>query len=485
MSKLNPKTASTKTVNRAGGAAYQIDVKEQLALAVLTSLLFEPKFYGDNTSIVINNIRNAIKSGEAQFVANLAVYAREELGLRSISHAIAAELAHAPEGKSYARQVIDRICRRPDDMTEILAYYLNVFGKPIPNSLKKGLGDVLKRFDEYQLAKYKSTNKNLKLRDILRICHPKPDSLEQSDLWGRLIRNQLATPYTWETEVTAKGNKKEVWEELIASKRLPYIAGLRNLYNIWSKGADNLPELLKFLSDPKQIARNGVTPYAIYNSYKALRYTKADPEILSGIAKILHESVNNLPRLPGKTVILTDVSGSMFAPLSAKGHMSYAEVGLLLSAVANRICDDSTILFFDTDVYLKDVPKSRSIPALIDAFLEEHWGGGTHAHKAFEYLLEHRIYADRILLFSDMQCYADGPYSLQTFLDKYRREINPDVYLHSIDLAGYGTSQFSKHDTRVHVMAGWSEKILKFIPVFEAGAGSMVEQIENYKKSER
>jgi len=33
-------------------------------------------------------------------------------------------------------------------------HIINTYGKPIPNSIKKGLADSFGKFDEYQLAKY-------------------------------------------------------------------------------------------------------------------------------------------------------------------------------------------------------------------------------------------------------------------------------------------------------------------------------------------
>jgi hypothetical protein len=64
------------------------------------------------------------------------------------------------------------VVRRPDDAIEILAYYLAVYNKPIPNALKKGLGTALSRFDEYQLAKYRKSAAEISLVDVLNLVHP-------------------------------------------------------------------------------------------------------------------------------------------------------------------------------------------------------------------------------------------------------------------------------------------------------------------------
>jgi len=93
---------------------------------------------------------------------------------------LVSELAKSTEGKEYVRRTLNEIIERPDDMTEVLAYYINTYGKPIPNSIKKGLADSFGKFDEYQLAKYNRKNA-VKLKDILCLVHPKAKDEIQND----------------------------------------------------------------------------------------------------------------------------------------------------------------------------------------------------------------------------------------------------------------------------------------------------------------
>ena len=51
---------------------------------------------------------------------------------------------------------------------------------------------------------------------------------------------KLAIPKTWETELSKKGNTKDVWEGLIFGNELPYLAMLRNLRNILKSGINEL-----------------------------------------------------------------------------------------------------------------------------------------------------------------------------------------------------------------------------------------------------
>jgi len=81
---------------------------------------------------------NLLNETDPEFAAKLAIFARNECGMRLVSHVIAAKTARLVKGKNWVRRFIKNVVRRPDDAIEILAFYLNVFGRPVPNSLKKG-----------------------------------------------------------------------------------------------------------------------------------------------------------------------------------------------------------------------------------------------------------------------------------------------------------------------------------------------------------
>jgi hypothetical protein len=52
------------------------------------------------------------------------------------------------------------------------------------------------------------------------------------------------------------------------------------------------------------------------------------------------------------------------------------------------------------------------------------------------------------------------------------------VWVHAIDMQGYGTQQFQ--GDKVNIIAGWNEKVLDFIYQAEKGIGSLRTKVENY-----
>jgi len=78
--------------------------------------------------------------GDPRFTAKAALFARNTYGMRSVSHLVAGETPSRFKGARWTKSFYDRVVRRPDDVLEILGYYLAAYGRPVPNSLKKGLG---------------------------------------------------------------------------------------------------------------------------------------------------------------------------------------------------------------------------------------------------------------------------------------------------------------------------------------------------------
>jgi len=123
------------TINLAGGPAFAQSRKLELVSMLLTSFL-EDQCYR-KTSATAARLRELITSIEdKRFVAKAALYARREAGMRSVSHLVAGELAHSVKGADWTKRFYDRLSYRVDDVLEILAYTMAVYGKPVPNSLK-------------------------------------------------------------------------------------------------------------------------------------------------------------------------------------------------------------------------------------------------------------------------------------------------------------------------------------------------------------
>ena len=474
MSKFNT-TTSTRTVNNEGHVAYSMHPNAKLITQVLTNFFNEEKFYGDNTNEMKELIPSVIRQ-DPQFVSNLAVFARREFNMRSVSHVLTCFLANMNEGKPYVRDTVRGVVLRGDDATEILSFYLSTFGKPIPNSLRRALKDVFATFDAYTLAKYKGEGHAVKMRDLLRICRPHPDTDEQSVMWKQLLDGALPSAYTWESELSANGNNKETWEKLIDSGRCGYMGLLRNLRNIINVNPDNLDKVLQKISDPEAVKHSRQLPFRFLSAYKNLP-ANAGKKVTDALEKAVESACENVPKLPGKTVIAVDVSGSMSSNVSAKSEIRCCEIGMMLGIIANRICEDDIFYVFNGAIEQKQIPSAGILYSTVH---EARAYGGTDMNLPFKKMLEDKIQCDRVIVISDNECNGGwAGNTVQSIADRYRKESGNNIWVHAIDLQGYGTQQFSGPKT--NIIAGWSEKVFDFILLSEHGEGNLEKKIAEYK----
>lgn len=475
MSKFNT-TSTIKTTNKSGHVAYAMGNKPKLVTQVLTSFFNEAKYYGDNSNELIQTAKAVIKA-DAHFVANLARYARKEMHLRSVSHALAALIAHEIESKQYIKEVVADVVERPDDITEILACYLNMYGKPIANGLKRALAAALGKFSEYQISKYNGGDKAVKFKDILKLTHAKPANAEQDKIFREIMEDTLPVAERWETELSAKGNTKEVWENLIDGNKLGYMAMLRNLRNIINAAPANIDKVYAKLANKEQVLKSKQLPFRFFAAYQEVaKLPNAGSKVLDVLETALEYSIENLPKLSGTTVIAIDTSGSMGNRISSKSEIRCVDIARLLAVMASHICENAIVYAFDTGIHKVQISSRGGIIQTAQSIT--NYGGGTNLSLPLTAMLEYGIKADRLLMISDNEINSGYSYTCQGLADRYRRQTNPNLWVHAVDLMGYGTQQFV--GARTNIIAGWSEKVLEFIQLAEEGIDTQIKKIENF-----
>ena len=466
-----------KTQNRSGHAAYKMEPRIHLVTMALTTMLGEPKYYGDNTDDLVQQATVMCKAGQGEFVAKLAVWARTKGNLRSVSHALAAIVAHECGGSTFVRPMARHIASmRGDDGTEMLATYVALYGKPINHALMRGVRDALEMAKPFSIAKYQSSNRAFKMRDTLRLTHPKADE-DTAKAMGECIEGTLSVPKSWETELSARGNTKEVWDELIRENRIGYFALVRNLRNMISAGADIDP-VLERIADRDAVAKSRLLPFRFYSAYQQLGYTgTTSTKVTRALDMALVASCRNVERLPGRTAVLIDTSGSMGCKVSAKSVTSCRDIAAVLGAMATHISDDALVIRFDTTA---SVLNMTGLSILSDMGTVPAAGGGTDMAAGFECLMRSGFDADRVIVLSDNEVnggwWRNNKKAIQSWMDKYRKQVGHDVWCHAIDLQGYGTQQFI--GPKVNIIAGWSESVLRFVSMAEGGFGGIVAEID-------
>jgi hypothetical protein len=424
------------TVPRTHEGAAAIPPKSPIAelrRAVMSCLLWEDQFYEDGVKIA-DRISALCAKVDPLDLAALAVEARIVGKLRHIPLLLLVELMkHGTRPSTH--KVIYSVVQRADEMGELLALYWKDGKRPIPAAMKRGLAEAFKRFDAYQLGKY-NRDGAVKLRDILRLVHPKPDTPEQAALWKSVIDGTLKAPDTWEVALSGGADKKATFERLISEGKLGYLALLRNLRNMIGANVD------------LGLVRNAILARKGAHNVLPFRFTAAArhaPMLEPALDEALCAQIEHLPVLLGRTVVLVDVSGSMDAPLSGKSDLTRMDAAATLASIING---ERRVFAFSEA--LRECPPRHGM-AGIDAIKAALPHGGTLLGKAVAWINANVPY-ERIIVITDEQSAQPVP--------------PPKGKGYMINVASYRNGIGYGPWVRID---GFSENVLSFIGQFEAG----------------
>ena len=488
------------TVNHTGAKAYKITPELELYTAVVTTGLGN-SFY-ESADGRVARLQALILKCDPEFVAKLAVYARTEMHLRSVPLVLTVELARAVSGTSAVSKMVSRVIERADEITELLAYYqlanartgtkkLNGLSKQV----QKGLALSFNKFDEYQFAKY-NRNTDVKLRDALFLVHPKAKDESQQEIFNKIAANALATPYTWETELSNLGQHKyndvaekqqafkARWEELIASKKMGYMALMRNLRNILDAQVSvaHMRMVCDYLANPGAVASSKQLPFRFLSAYRELKNhaSGSTAMVLNALEDAVMQSAVNIKGFGYNTsvVIACDVSGSMQNAVSAKSTIMYYDIGLMLGMLMQSQCKNVITGMFGNTWKVINMPNRNVLANVMEYYKREgEVGYATNGYLVVEDLIKRKVVADKVMLFTDMQMYStDGTgHSFENSWNRYKT-IAPNAKLYLFDLAGHGAMPLDVRRNDVYLIAGWSDKVFDMLEAVE-NTGLAMEKI--------
>tara|TARA_R110000868_G_C10910596_1_gene764937 strand:+ start:600 stop:1952 length:1353 start_codon:yes stop_codon:yes gene_type:complete len=422
---------------------------KRLERSVMACLLWEDDFYESGESIA-KRIQSLIPQCDPEQVASLAILARTQMRLRSVPLLLAAALTQL-RWKGIA-DLLPEIIQRADELTEFLAVWTKLEKRAgqkqlnkLPKSVARGLDRALRKFNEGQLARNAAEGKAIKLRDLIRLVHPKPEDEAQASLWKRALEGTLVRPEMWQDRLSAGEDKLTVWTSLLREQRLGALDILKNLRNMHEVGVDAkliYPELLR-------------TCAKVDLPFRYIQAARAVPAWEGWIESAMLQAMANAPKLVGSTLLLIDVSGSMGSPLSG-GHKSGSEpmarldAACALAILVREVCEDVRVFTFSSGVV--EVPGRRGM-ALRDGIKTSQHHGGTDLGRALTALARVQG-ARRLIVITDEES--------QTRIGD---PICPRSYM--IDVAttqrGIGTGPWVR-------ITGFSEAVLSFIQAYEREA---------------
>jgi len=434
MARLNTLNLNAAPRSHEGAPARHISPEMQLRRSVLACLLWESQFYEDGVEIA-GRIAELVPKVAAEKVAALAVEAREQSKLRHVPLLLVREMARHKTHRAAVSDTLARVIQRADELAEFVAVYWKDGRVPLSGQVKKGLAAAFPKFDEYQLAKY-DRGGPIKLRDVLFLCHAKPRDEAQAAVWKRLIWGRLTTPDTWEVALSSGADKREAWERLLREQKLGALALLRNLRNMREAGVDE-PLVLNAL---REMSAARVLPF------RFLAAARHAPRWEEALEQAMLKSLASADKLPGKTIALVDVSGSMTAPLSRRSEMQRTDAAYGLAVLLREVGREVAVFSFSDS--LVEVPARRGF-ALRDAIDTSQRHNGTYLGKAVEELNRREKY-DRLIVVTDEQAHDTVP--------------APHGKGYVINVASYKNGVGYGKWTHID---GWSESVIEYIRALE------------------
>ena len=472
--KLNVARKEEPIFTHEGARAVKIDAERELQRSVMACMLWEDSFYESGQDIAAR-IAALIPQCRPEFCAAVAAHARWDMKLRHVPLLVVREMARLPLHKGLVAKLLPDVIGRPDEITEFLAIYWREKRQPLSAQVKKGLAAAFRKFKEYDLAKY-NRDGAVKLRDALFLSHAKPDGAtvrytkterrgkteydlsEGEQLYKKLVDGTLETPDTWEVALSGGADKKEAFTRLMAEKKLGALAFIRNLRNMEQAG----------------VTKAAVAAYgATVNIERVLPFrfvaaARACPQWEDIADSMLLRCTTQDRKISGKTVLIVDISGSMYGHgnISKRSDMTRVDAAGALAAIVREQCEDSRIYATAGNDAARvhataPMPPRRGM-ALVDVIAKRELastlgGGGIFLAQCLEWVKAREHAAERIIVITDEQdCDV---------------KLNPDTadafgqrnYLINISVEKNGIGY--KHKW-VHI-DGWSEAVIEYIGASE------------------
>jgi len=442
------------------------------------------------------------------------------------------------------------IVYRLDDMTEILAAYLakNGADASIPNSIKRGFKEAIENADAYEMAKYQMKGKSVSLVDIVNLVHPaqteKQGTIKVSvaeylkaakgTKWehklisnseakdaegnvaipalhalvlgllkqfntvedknteaGKVVAEKVKTGVISKEEAAKELNeaKTENYVELIKTKKIGYLALLRNIRNILkTDNTEVLDMACELLVNKDFIRKSLIWPTQIdvaleimlieFSGAKMAKVTKA-------LSEAYELSIPNLQNLlpEGKTAVVFDTSGSMeggwtggvMINAKTKINKSPADKAALIAATFAKGVNGDVYHFANAAERITGWNPNDSVNTLKKTFMSYNGkqGHGTAFGACFDLFERTNTQYDRVIIISDEQ---DGYGNVEANFKGYCQKFGTP-YIYIINVCGYANTAPIKSGSRVFRLYGYNQDLYDKIVQIEINPAVLIEEI--------
>lgn len=288
---------------------------------------------------------------------------------------------------------------------------------------------------------------------------------------GRISQSFKNAGMTWENFAGwLQGPMDDkAWEAIIPS--MGYMALLRNLRNFDQVGVSDevAQQVANRISSPEAVKNSRQLPMRFLTAYRntpSLRWAWA-------LEKAMNFSLDNIPRLSGRTLILVDTSASMDDHFSARTELMRRDVAAMFGIAIASACESHELVSYSaSNRYYSGSSTSRTMvfphkPGESILKSIERWekngffiGRGTETELS---LRQHYSGHDRVIIFTDEQA-GYGYWGHE----EVGSQLPKSVPLYTFNLAGYRYGHTPSGSYNRHTFGGLNDQMFKIIPLIES-----------------
>lgn len=492
-----------------GGAGHSRDPRSALFLLAASNFVTESSFYetaGDR-DVRFERLVHEVTALDPAWVRRFGPYLRGTMHMRSASIVLAAE--YVKGGGEGGRALVNAVLQRPDEPGEMLAYWRSRHGRNVPKPIKRGVADAVQRlYTERAAIKWDGAAHAWRFADVIEATHPKPSAGWQHQLFRWLLDSrhhgddfdpdtfdalstiaqdrellsmhedrrrewlpEAAAIWPWErlSGWLPGGMDAAAWEALIPS--MGYMALLRNLRNFDDANIseDAATAVTVKLTNPDEVAKSRQFPYRFYSAYKAIPGLRwAYP-----LERALALSLDNVPALRGRTLVMIDVSGSMtsegylrqFHPRWRDGGRNKSTLpwemaaifGIALGMKASAAGGHADVVAYGSKWEQVQIPHGAAILKVLDSITRTlAWQTGTLTIDIAETLTRGAGY-DRLVILTDEQTFAGARADVLGHV--------PRVY--TFNMSGYAAGHLPSGGQGRYTFGGLTDAAFDLLPALE------------------